>query len=104
MELPEEARQAMLKKNKSQAEIDTMRAEALAYLIKKTPDRIVCSMARANVLGLGLALVTKESPDRYFRRACHEPESGEAWPSDLAKPAAPAAPAAPSEPAPTPAE
>lgn len=99
MELPEEARQGLLKKGKSQAEIDTMRAEALAYLAKTAPDRSACSMPRARVLGLGLALATKESADRFFRNGCHEPAGGEAWPSDLVAPAAPLVPAAPAAPA-----
>jgi hypothetical protein len=103
MELPEEARKALLEKGKSASEIDAMEADALAYLVQHVPERTVCELPRARALGLALALIVKDPVERFFRAPCHDPGEGDAWPADFVAPGTPAAPvpgAAPDAPAP----
>jgi hypothetical protein len=99
--LPEEARKALVEKGKTASEIDAMQADALAYLVQHVPERTVCALPRGRALGLGLALLAKDSVDGFFRAPCHDPGEGDAWPADFVAPAADGK--APAEPAVVPA-
>lgn len=92
MDLPQGARDALIKKGKTPQEIEAMRVEALTFLREHTPERMVCPLTKTRVLAFAIALATKDYIDRYFREPCHEPIATDAWPADFV-PSAPAAPA-----------
>lgn len=101
MELPQGAREALIQKGKTEADVEAMRTEALAYLTSRVPERTICPLRSEQTIALALALATKEPTDSYFRDPCHAPVEGEAWPADFVAPAAAPAPAAPAPAAPT---
>jgi len=102
MELPQAARDALVKQGKTAEQVEAMRTEGLGFLNAQTPERMVCPLSKARTLAFAVAVATKDYTDRYFREPCHEPIATDAWPADFvpAATAAPADPTAPVAPAP----